>query len=103
MVRLADRRKLFEGDISPLQEEALQWLMLNESEESVQAERERMKYTILAGNVHLWKELYGEDDEQEDDGEVEWITPSSLEDMEKINDILAQLEAATGGEDFTAE
>lgn len=99
MVRLAERQGILKGDLNLLQEEALQWIMMNEMENIAILEKERMKYTILAGNTHLWQELYGE--EQEDDGEVEWIVPKSAEEFAQIENILAGLEEQNqGGEEF---
>lgn len=96
MIRLADRKGALTGALSPLQEEALQWLIINEMEENVSIERERMKYTILAGNLHLWRELYGEEEEV-DEGEIEWVTPQSAEEIEGILQVLQKLEAQNTG------
>jgi hypothetical protein len=84
LIRLADRRGFLKGELNTLQEEALRWKLVEESEESYELEKERMKYTILAGNIHLWQELYKEDD----DADVEWITPRSAEDLELVMKIL---------------
>lgn len=92
LIRLADRKGLLKGHLNAVQEEALQWLMVDEAETTYNAERERMKYTILAGNVNLWKYLFEDEENREDyevdDEEVEWITPSSHEDIEAMDAIL---------------
>ena len=87
MIRLADRKGILKGNLHFLQEEALQWLMLDEVEQEVNLEKERMKYTILAGNPHLWKELYSEDEEPNSE-DIEWIVPKSIEEIEQIMKIL---------------
>lgn len=87
LIRLADRKGLLKGKLNLLQEEALQWLMIRENEERISIERERMKYTILAGNPQLWKVLY-EDEEDERFGEIEWTTPQSYEEVEELERII---------------
>jgi hypothetical protein len=77
-----------------LQEEALRWLLVDETEQEYELEKERMKYTILAGNIHLWKELYKE----EDDSDIQWITPRSAEEIEDVLKIVSSLQF--GSEDF---
>lgn len=92
LVRLADRRGLFNGSINTIQQEALYWLMLNEHEQRNLLEQERMKYTILAGNAPLWQKLYAEENEDEPkDSEIEWITPQSIDEAEQIEDFLRRL------------
>lgn len=54
-------------------------------------EEERMKYTMLAGNPHLWQALYGEQQE----GNIEWIKPETAEDLERIINIVS---VGTGSE-----
>ena len=65
--------------------------MVDEIERDADLERERMKYTSLAGNTRLWQELFGKELEENEvpDEEVEWITPSSIEEMEQIQHILS--------------
>ena len=88
-VRLADKKGLLQGDVNLLQESALQWRMTDEIDQEVMLEKERMKYTILAANPHLYKQLYEETDTDEiDDEDVEWIIPESLDEIEKIMEIL---------------
>lgn len=62
--------------------------MNEEISDQVALEKERMKYTVLAGNVHLWQQLYGEENEISDE-EIEWIKPESAEDIEAILSVLS--------------
>ena len=45
-----------------------------------------MKYTILAGNVPLYQSLYEDKNVEEsfDNKDVEWVTPTSLEEAEEL-------------------
>ena len=47
-------------------------------------ERERMKYTLVASNPSLYKSLYEEKDIEGELGEIEWVTPTSIEEMEEF-------------------
>jgi hypothetical protein len=96
-IRLADKKGLLKGHLNILQDEALQWLMIDEVIYNTERERERMKYTILAGNIQLYQELYPDQD-KEDEEEIDWITPQSAEEIEQIEKILSQVQS--GGEDF---
>lgn len=78
--------------------------MVDEIEREADQEHERMKYTVLAGNIQLWKELFGNevDEGEVPDEEVEWITPSSVEEMEQIKNILSGIhsdESITSSDD----
>ena len=100
LIRLADRRGILKGSLNSLQDEALQSLIIDEIETESDLERERMKYTILAGNLHLWRELYGDEEEDSDEPrneEVDWFTPESAEDIENIERIIS----GVGAEDFS--
>jgi hypothetical protein len=55
--------------------------MADENEEVVDMETQRMKYTVLAGNIELYKEIFSDEEDEED---IEWITPKSAEDIEAI-------------------
>lgn len=70
--------------------------MKEEVNELVAIEKERMKYTILAGNLPLYQELYKEDPDVPDDSEIEWFRPESAEDFEAI---LSVLEAGERGQE----
>jgi hypothetical protein len=69
------------GDLNILQDLALQHLMADENDEAMDTEAERMKYTILAGNIELYKEIFSDEEDEEN---IEWITPKSAEDIEAI-------------------
>jgi hypothetical protein len=71
--------------------------MVDEMEQEINLERERMKYTILAGNMHLYDQLYKEDDDLPADEEIEWFTPKSAEDVEQILTILQEQEGQETG------
>lgn len=92
LIRLADKKGLLKGSLNVLQEEALQWLIIDNAELDAQREHERMKYTILAGNVQLWQYLFKDEEALEEyevpDEEVEWFTPSSAEDIQAIESLL---------------
>jgi hypothetical protein len=89
LIRLADRKDSLKGDLNILQERALVWLMQEEFELQAEIERERLKYTLLAGNPELYSRLYEEDDSEElDDSEVEWLVPESAEEVHEIIDFL---------------
>lgn len=99
-MRLANRKGLLQGKLNAVQEEALQWLLVDEIEQQIALEKERMKYTVLAGNVALWQQLYGndQDDEVPNDEDIEWVRPESAEDVEAM---LSVLEATqVGSETF---
>jgi hypothetical protein len=55
--------------------------MADENDEAMDTEAERMKYTILAGNIELYKEIFSDEEDEEN---IEWITPKSAEDIEAI-------------------
>jgi hypothetical protein len=90
-VRLADRKGFLKGHLNTLQDEALQSLMIDEAKEEASIEENRMKYTILAGNVQLYQQLYPA--EEQDDGEIEWIIPQSSEEIEMIEEILSGIQS----------
>lgn len=94
LIRLANRKGYLVGDLNPLQEEALQWLIVDELAQESELERERMKYTILAGNTQLWMHLYGNEAEEED-GEIEWIVPESAEEVEQLERILNEIQSGS--------
>lgn len=75
--------------------------MIDDIERQSETEKERMKYTILAGNPQLWQTLYGAD-EQEDEKDVEWITPKSAEDVDDMLNIL-KLAEQHGSESFNED
>lgn len=70
-------------------------MMRTEIDETIALEKERMKYTILAGNMQLYQELYKEDTAP-DESNIEWIKPESAEDFEAI---LSVLEAGAKGQE----
>lgn len=86
LIRLADRKGFLKGHLNTLQHEALQWLMIEESTELFDIERERMKYTILAANPSLFDSLYGE---EKVEANVEWITPRTAEEFARVEEFLA--------------
>lgn len=91
LIRLADRKGLLKGDLNSLQERAMVWLLNEDFHISTELERERMKYTLLAGNPELYERLYQEPDEDEiDDSDVEWMVPESVEDIQEIMSVLEQ-------------
>ena len=53
-------------------------------------ERERMKYTLLAGNPQLYDQLYSDEEAEVDESEIEWIVPESVEEVEDILGLLQQ-------------
>lgn len=80
-----------------LQEEALWWIMGKDVEDQISLERERMKYTILAGNIQLWQQLYADEKDEIPDDEIEWIKPESAEDIEAMLSVLSAGEANESG------
>jgi hypothetical protein len=90
LIRLADRKGFLEGDVSILQERALVWLLNEDFAIQTEIEKERMKYTLLAGNPELYDQLYSEDEDELDDSDVEWLVPESVEDVEDIMKFLSQ-------------
>lgn len=100
-IRLAEKRGLLSGQINLLQEEALAWLLIDDAELDARKERERMKYTILAANPHMYKALYEDEDEDGDiprDQDIEWITPKSVEELQEVQSLLSGI----GNEEFNA-
>ena len=71
---------MFQGDINIVQYEALQGLLLFELSRDNNKEYERMKYTILAGNIQLYKALFEEQENKE--YEIKEIIPRSPEELE---------------------
>ena len=74
------------GDLNIIQYLALNFALGKERTDLVEIERERMKYTILAGNVPLYQSLYEDKNVEEsfDNKDVEWITPTSIEEAEEL-------------------
>lgn len=91
-IRLAHKKGLLQGSLNMVQEEALQWIMVDEIRQAVELERERMKYTILGGNIDLYRALWPDEEENESevppDEAIEWITPQTGEEIEKIIQLL---------------
>jgi len=51
-----------------------------------------MKYTILSGNTPLYQALYeNKGIEDEIDGDIDWVTPTSLEEMDRFAEELEGL------------
>ena len=90
LIRLADRKDLLKGDLNILQERAIAWLMQEDFEIQTETEKERMKYTLLAGNPELYERLYKEPEDEIDDSEVEWLVPESAEEVQDIINFLQQ-------------
>lgn len=90
LIRLADRKELLKGDLHALQDRALLWLLGEDFNLEAELERERMKYTLLAGNQDLYHQLYEQDEDQIDDSDVEWMVPESVDEVEEILDFLQQ-------------
>lgn len=84
------------GDLNIIQYLALNFVIGKERADMVTFEKERMKYTILAGNVPLYQSLYEdksiEDEFSKETGEVEWISPNSLEEAEKLLEMMGQID-----------
>ena len=93
LIRLADRKEILRGDLNILQERALIWLLGEDFNIQTEVERERMKYTLLAGNPELYTQLYETEDPDPnlpDDEDVEWMVPESVEEVEDILTFLQQ-------------
>lgn len=91
LIRLADRKEILRGDLNSLQDRALMWLLGEDFNISTELEKERMKYTLLAGNPQLYDQLYQERDEEvPDDSDVEWLVPESVDEVEDILNFLQQ-------------
>jgi hypothetical protein len=86
ILTLAKESDLFKGDLNTIQHIALHNTLLKEKEDAMEFEKERMKYTILAGNSTLYKALYEDKDIEDDFSEeqVEWISPSSPEEADNF-------------------
>jgi hypothetical protein len=92
MIRLAERQGILKGDLNTLQLRALQWLIIDEMRAESELEEARAKITVLAGNPQLYEHLWP----KEEDENIEWITPQSVEEVE---DIVSYLESLGGSED----
>ena len=90
LIRLADRKGTLRGDLNTLQERALIWLLGEDFNIASEIEKERMKYTLLAGQPELYHQLYEGDEDQIDDSDVEWMVPETVEDVEDILSFLSQ-------------
>lgn len=91
LIRLADRKGILRGDLNGLQERALLWLISEDFTISTELEKERMKYTLLAGNPQLYEQLYQQDDDgAPDDADVEWMVPESVDEVEDVLNFLQQ-------------
>lgn len=93
LIRLADRKGILKGDLNSLQERSLLWLLGEDFNLEAELERERMKYTLLAGNQDLYHQLYEQDEDQIDDSDVEWLVPESVDEVEEILDFLQQTQS----------
>lgn len=68
-----------------LQQEALQWLLIDEAENEAELFETNLRFMVLANNPQLYKAVWPDDTDQD----VEWLTPQS---QEEIDAILEQLE-----------
>lgn len=85
LIRLADRRGIFKGDLDPLQNEALQWLLIDEAQAEADKYDTQLRFTVLSGmNPQLYKTIWKDDDNQE----AEWITPRSQEEIDILESLL---------------
>lgn len=67
------------------------WLIGEDFTISTELEKERMKYTLLAGNPQLYEQLYQQDDDgAPDDADVEWMVPESVDEVEDVLNFLQQ-------------
>ena len=87
MIRLYERQDIFKGDLNNIQQVALQWLMNEQISEQVEIEKIHAQITALSGNPHtnpqLVKQLFI-DEQQEEEENVEWLTPQSEEELQQI-------------------
>lgn len=91
LIRLADRKEFLRGDLNALQDRALAWLLGEDFNIQNELERERMKYTLLAGNPQLYDQLYQQDDDEAPaDSDVEWMVPESVDEVEDVLNFLQQ-------------
>ena len=76
-------RGLFQGDVNICQYETLQYLYFQDIKDKYDLEKERMKYTIISGNIELYKALF--DEKQEElNPDVQWLTPRNAEEAEQL-------------------
>ena len=83
---IAKETDIFKGDLHVVQYLSLHHLLFKDRENLLMVENERMKYTILANNPTLYNALYEKKDIDGDfsDKQVEWITPSSVQEAEDL-------------------
>jgi hypothetical protein len=99
-VRLADRRKAFEGDLNILQHEALQWLVIEEADNESNKFDALARFIVLSGmNPQMYKEIWPENQDEE---KIEWITPSSIEEAEDLEKLFADLDSMSDSEKTVA-
>jgi hypothetical protein len=70
--------------------------MNEDNKEKALLEENRMRYQIASTNPKLYLDIFGQEDEEVDDSEVEWTTPESTEEIEEILRAMQGLNA--GGE-----
>jgi hypothetical protein len=92
MIRLAERQGLLKGNLNTLQLQALQWLIIDEMKAERELEEARAKVTVLTGNPQLYKHLWPDNQDQD----IQWVTPQSQEEVE---DLVSYLEGLGGSEE----
>jgi len=82
---------LLTGDLNVLQQEALQWLLIDEGKNEAEVFETQLRFMVLAGNPQLYQHIWP-DDPNED---IEWLVPQSEEELEAI---LSQLDQIASSE-----
>lgn len=82
---------MFKGDLNALQQEALQWLLIDEADNQSAVLETQLKFTVLANNPQLYNHIWPDNET----ANVEWLTPQSEEEIQAI---IEQLERDLGSE-----
>jgi hypothetical protein len=91
-LRVLYKQGVFTGDLNPVQQFCLNWALMDERDDLIGLEEEKMKYTILAGNLDLYKSLYLNNEHNMTLADDEW---QSMEEVpeEQMSEIFSQIEA----------
>jgi hypothetical protein len=82
-LRLLYKQGVFAGDLNHVQQYCLGWALIDERDDLVQIEQDRMKYTILAGDPEIYKAIF----EPMAAPENQWVTLNPEEEAEIMAEI----------------
>lgn len=91
-LRVLYKQGLLSGDLNRVQQYCLNWALIDERQDEITLEEERMKYTVLAGNQDLYRHMFVKPEDMMALQEDEWQSVEQMSDAE-IEELYAEMEA----------